>query len=461
MTTVAPERLGQYELLRRLAAGGMGEVFLARQSGPGGFSRTVVVKRLLPHLASDPAFVQMFVNEARVVSQLSHPNIAQVFEFGEERGAYYLCLEFVRGRTLLQVIKALKARQRLLNPALAVELVVQTLRGLQHAHALRVDGQPAPVIHRDMSPDNILVGLDGRARIIDFGIARSAELASTTRTGTIKGKFAYMAPERFSEQTSREADPRLDVYSMGVVLYECLTGQRPFRGSTDAALVGAILSAEPAPMHELNAATPEALSTIVSQAIARSPEARLASAGAFSAALESWAAANGGLAGEAMVATLMTGLFGDDDEPLPVTPQVAAPTSVEVSRFEPPPRRWPWAVAAGVGVVGAALWLGLPRREGPMAVSEAPMIDVVDSGAPPVVVAAVPARSGRVVFRVKPWGEIWLGEARLGVTPNVRVERPAGRYTFTVRHPDFPPRALSVEVQPDTEVMVKVDLTAR
>lgn len=457
------QRIGKYEVVRHLATGGMGEVLLARQLGPAGFTRTVVLKRLLPHLAKDPVFVQMFLNEARVVSLLSHPNVAQIFELGEAGDTFFIAMEFVHGHSLHHVIRALARRQRLPGPALSARIVIQALKGLHHAHSLRTEGRPTPVVHRDMSPDNILVGFNGISRVIDFGIARAADTVSTTRTGTIKGKFAYIAPERFQNEKSDVVDARVDVYAMGVVAYECLTGVRPFRGNSDAALVGAILQTEAAPAHEVNAAVPPALSAVVAKALAKDPAQRFTTALEFADALEAWLASSGQAVGDAEIAAFMRSLFGDeaDSNPAMLPPSPVAAEALTEAAAAPVRRRGaPVFVAAALAVLGLGVGLAYAALRPPPAESltpvAAPPPAPVPRDEPPPTTKGKP---GRVSFRVKPWGEIWLGDEKLGVTPNVFVERPPGRYTFTVKHPDFPPRSLDVELLPDSEVAVKVDLT--
>jgi serine/threonine-protein kinase len=453
-------RVGKYEIVRPLATGGMGEVLLARLTGPGGFSRAVVVKRLLPHLAKEPAFVQMFLNEARVVSRLSHPNVAQIYELGEEDSTLFIAMEFVHGRSLLQVCKALVERGRLLSAPLAVRVAIEALQGLHHAHGLKIDGQASPVVHRDMSPDNILLGFNGSVRVIDFGIARAADTVSTTRTGTVKGKFAYMAPERFDAERSTDAEVTVDVYAMGVVLYEALGGRRPFRGASDAQLIGAILNSAPPPLHEVNAAVPRALSELVMRALEKDPARRFASAGEFAAALEAWLRASGSSAGENELSALLRGLFPDDAERDPATSIASFVPEVATQLTRAPVKtRWPFGVAglALAAIVAFVVWRQVPAAA-PVVVPEPPK----QLPTPPVV-AEVPkpptGKPGRVSFRVKPWGEIWLGGEKLGVTPNVKVEKAPGQYTFTVKHPDYPPRELAVQVLPESDVSVKVDLT--
>src|SRR5581483_1446655 len=170
-----PRQIGKFDVVRLIATGGMGEVFLARQQGAGGFERAVVVKRLLPQFARDEAFVQMFLNEGRLSGMLTHPNIAQIYELGESKGSFFLAMEYVHGKSLRMVQRALEAQSRLIGPALAARICIQALRGLHAAHTLVIDGKPTAVVHRDMSPDNILVGFNGVARVIDFGVARASD----------------------------------------------------------------------------------------------------------------------------------------------------------------------------------------------------------------------------------------------------------------------------------------------
>jgi serine/threonine protein kinase len=240
------QTIGKYRILKHLATGGMGEVFLARQDGLRGFTKVVVVKRLLAQYARDPAFLEMFLNEARLAAQLHHPNIVQVFDLGEEQGQFFIAMEFVHGASLRVVKQKLSDAGRTFEPTMAAFLCAQALNGLQHAHALRDDaGQLLRLVHRDVSPDNLLVGFDGVVKVVDFGIAKASASVSTTTTGTVKGKFAYMAPEYLAGDP---IDGRADVYSMGVVLYELLSGTRPFRGNSEPALIMSIMRDDPPPL---------------------------------------------------------------------------------------------------------------------------------------------------------------------------------------------------------------------
>jgi serine/threonine protein kinase len=240
-------RFGKYTLVRRIAQGGMGEVWLARQQGPGGFAKNVAVKMLLPHLTEDKAFVDALLAEAAVTARLTHRNIAQVFDFGldDETGSYFLTMEFVAGRPLHRLLHECARRGERLDPAVARDLAVQLCDGLSYAHNLRGDdGAPLHLVHRDLNPANVLVSYNGDVKIIDWGIAKSEISAVRTETGTIKGKFVYMSPEQSS---ARPVDRRSDIFALGITLYELLTGTNPFQRPNVLLSLEAIQKDDPPP----------------------------------------------------------------------------------------------------------------------------------------------------------------------------------------------------------------------
>jgi eukaryotic-like serine/threonine-protein kinase len=225
-TEFAPVKFGRYELLRSLARGGMAEVFLARQRGPGRFERYLVVKRILPQLAGDPRFVDMFLDEAALAARLNHANIAQVYDFGVERGEqdrkdYFIAMELVRGPDLQCIIDACRLHKTQIPVNIAVRLTVQLLTALDYAHRMMDEsGRPLQVVHRDVSPPNVVLSSDGIPKLIDFGIAKAQDASHRTQVGTIKGKFSYMAPEQLRGDP---LDGRVDQYAAGLLLYELLT----------------------------------------------------------------------------------------------------------------------------------------------------------------------------------------------------------------------------------------------
>jgi len=287
-STLAPERIGRYQLIERLAVGGMAEIFLARVSGLEGFEKLVVVKRVLPELDVDANFLAMFLDEARLAALLSHPNIAEVYDIGCDDGSYFFAMEFVHGKNLNQLLTSLaRTPARRMPIAQAVTIAIGAAAGLHHAHE-KVDlgGRPLSIVHRDVSPSNIVVRYDGCVKVVDFGIAKAASQHETTRVGTIKGKFAYMSPEQCR---GRPIDRRSDIFSLGIVLYEMTTGRRLFRGATDKDVVRQIALGKPPAPSRLVPGYPPALEHIVLRALARERDERYASAEELQLALEDFA----------------------------------------------------------------------------------------------------------------------------------------------------------------------------
>jgi serine/threonine-protein kinase len=279
-------RLGRYELLGEIASGGMATVFLARAIGARGFSRLVAIKRMHPHLERDEEFVTSFLEEARLAARIRHPNVVATLDV-EDGEAPYLVMEYVEGDRLSGLIKEHVSRAKEGVPVpIALRVAIDALEGLNAAHDLRDDdGEPLDLIHRDISPQNVLVGVDGVARVTDFGIAKAAGRASHTREGELKGKIAYMAPEQLTNPTG--IDRRVDVFAMGVVCWEMLTGRRLFRASTDIETIGVILHHEVTTLRAVAPQIPECVEAVVMRALERDPSRRWNSAQDFARALES------------------------------------------------------------------------------------------------------------------------------------------------------------------------------
>ena len=266
------EQFGRYSLIRRLAFGGMAEIFLAAMKGDEGFEKRVVLKRILPQFSADPAFVSMFIDEAKVAARLSHPNIVQVYDFGAVDGVYFITMEFVDGADLHQILKW-SSETRMPLPAPAVAAIGEDVaRGLHYAHTLSDDrGAPLRIVHRDVSPHNIMLSRAGTTRLMDFGIAKAADRATRTATGTIKGKVAYMAPEQASD---RELDGRADQFALGLVLWECLTGVRMFQSNSDLDLLRQVVECRVRPVTSLRPDVPEALDRVIRRSLAADPNER-------------------------------------------------------------------------------------------------------------------------------------------------------------------------------------------
>jgi serine/threonine protein kinase len=272
--------IGRYTVRRKLAEGGMAELFVAQSIGPEGFSKDVVLKVVRAQLAQDPQFLAMFAAEARLASRLTHANLVQIFDFGRHGDSYYLAMEYVRGGSLW----TLCGKSRLLGQAfphlLAAEIGAQIARGLHSAHGASVQGVPLLLVHRDVTPHNILLSFDGAVKLTDFGIATAA--TSQTAPGMLKGKFAYMSPE---QARGEPVDRRTDVFALGIVLWEMLTGGRLFDAASEVATLRAVQEQPIVPPERLNVEVPAGLSEIVMRALARPCDERYQSAAELDRAL--------------------------------------------------------------------------------------------------------------------------------------------------------------------------------
>ena len=277
-------RVGRYQIHDPIASGGMAVVHLGRVVGPAGFSRTVAVKRLHPHLATDPDFVAMFLDEARLASRIQHPNVAATIDVAASEGELFLVMDYVLGASLAQLLRSAAGKRDAVPPAVASSVVTGVLYGLHAAHEARDErGQALAIVHRDVSPQNVLVGADGVARVVDFGVAKAVSRAQSTRDDQVKGKLAYMAPEQIARKA---VDRRADVYAAGVVLWETLAGRRLFVADDVAALALLVLEGSVPALASVRDDVPPALDAVLARALARSPDDRFATALDFAAALE-------------------------------------------------------------------------------------------------------------------------------------------------------------------------------
>lgn len=272
----ATGHIGRYELIARLGAGGMGEIFLARTVGSGGFEKQVVIKRILPHLAGDPDFVQRIVDEGKLVVQLRHTCIAQVLDMGEDGGATYIAMEYVDGRDLAELMRLARAGGVETPVSLVATLLARLLEGLDYAHhATDRDGRPMGIIHRDVSPSNVMISKAGEVKLLDFGIARAAERAHVTVSGAIRGKYNYMSPE---QAKGGELDARSDLFSLGVVAWELFTGARPFDAPSDLLTLDRVRFHDPGPLAAVAPDVPVELCALVDRLLQKEASARYDSA---------------------------------------------------------------------------------------------------------------------------------------------------------------------------------------
>jgi serine/threonine protein kinase len=280
----APLRvIGRYALYDPIAAGGMATVHLGRLLGPVGFSRTVAIKRSHPEMAADPEFVSMFLDEARLAARIRHPNVVSTLDVVALEGELFLVMDFVQGESLSRLMRASKLLEQKIPPEIACTILAGVLHGLHAAHEAKSErGEPLNIVHRDVSPQNILVGVDGIARVLDFGVAKAVGRVATTREGQIKGKLAYLAPEQLSGKNSRQSD----IYAASVVLWEALTGERLFQADNPGELLNLVLYRKVAAPGELVKGLAPGLDAIVLKGLSRDPARRFATAREMAVELE-------------------------------------------------------------------------------------------------------------------------------------------------------------------------------
>jgi len=311
LTPTAPSRIGRYELCFELASGGMASVHLARAHGDPGFEKLVALKRIHPHLACESEYVDMFLDEARIASRITHSNVCSVIDFGEADGEYFIAMEYLVGEPLSRVHRRVLAdvdqRDSSLMPMRMARIIAQACEGLHAAHELTdAYGASLCVVHRDVSAENLFVTYDGATQVVDFGIAHARQRLHSTEAGQVKGTFPYMAPE---QMTSAVVDRRVDVWALGTVLWELLTLRKLFLRETDVNTMYAVLSGEIQPPSEYRNDVSSELDEIVLKALERSPDARWQSAREMGKALRRYLAKQNELIGPAEIADWMRQLF--------------------------------------------------------------------------------------------------------------------------------------------------------
>jgi serine/threonine-protein kinase len=297
--------MGRYELLHKIAAGGMAEVFLARQWGQGGFFRDVVIKRLFQHYAEHEHALRMFQDEARLLAELSHPNIPQVYDLGYAEGFWYLAMEHVGGVTLTDLCRTAAKQQRPMPLAVAIGIVSQVCMALHHAHERRDrEGKALRIVHRDVTPHNMIITLDAVVKVLDFGVAQTSARADTD-AGAVRGTYAYMGPEQVR---GKPLDKRADVFALGVILYELTTGRRLFRGSDVEIMTSIVERDVTAPSRHVPNYPPE-LEQIVLQALSRDRSRRTGSAAHLALALDQFCMKQGLVTGALVIAHYVRSIY--------------------------------------------------------------------------------------------------------------------------------------------------------
>ncbi|MBC7173137.1 MAG: serine/threonine protein kinase, partial [Polyangiaceae bacterium] len=278
-----PSPFGKYLLLERIAIGGMAEVFLAKSFGIEGFERILAIKRILPQLAEDKAFIGMFIDEARIAGGLSHANITPIYELGKVGSAHYIAMEHVWGKDLLQIMNRFRRLRARMPAGMVAFIGARMCEALDYAHHKRdAQGNPIGLIHRDVSPQNVLVSYDGAVKLIDFGVAKAKSRTTKTQAGVVKGKFGYMSPEQVR---GKKIDHRSDIFALGTCLYEMLTLERLFAEETDFATMEKIRRAKLPKPSSRSPGVPAALDDVVMRALTKDPAKRYESAAEVQEAL--------------------------------------------------------------------------------------------------------------------------------------------------------------------------------
>jgi serine/threonine-protein kinase len=281
---------GRFEILGRIAFGGMAEIFLGRESTTIGATRMLAIKRILPHVADDAAFTEMFLDEARLAIQLNHPHICHIYEFGELEGSYFIAMEWIYGAAFGKIIRRARKAGGL-PPEFVAKVVAQVAEALHYAHRAKdSNGQALGIVHRDVSPQNIMISYEGQVKLLDFGIAKAQSHTTKTQAGVVKGKFSYMSPQQCM---GKYIDARADVFALGVVLYEALTGESLYHRPTEYETMRAVIE-DPVPsIRDKKPKLSIELDAIVQKALQKSPDDRFRTAAEMQSALEEWLARSG------------------------------------------------------------------------------------------------------------------------------------------------------------------------
>ena len=306
---MARQTFGKYEVLARLATGGAASIFLARQPGAAGFNKLVCLKTLLPERASDQDFVRMFLDEARLAARLHHPNCVQIYDLGRVDDVYYISMEYIFGETLWNLLTTVTRLKTPLPPTHVAAIIANVCEGLHHAHELKdKTGRALNLVHRDVSPQNVMVSFEGQTKVVDFGIAKAETDRPPTVAGIVKGKFSYMSPEQI---TGNPVDRRSDIYSLGIVMFECLASRRLYRGDSPEEIARLILEHRAPRLRDVVPDVPHPLDDICARALARQPHRRFQSAQAMGAAIREYLESVRFATSATVISRLMADRFGD------------------------------------------------------------------------------------------------------------------------------------------------------
>ena len=303
------QRFGDFVLVNRIAQGGMAELFLAKRRGVEGFEKTVAIKRILPELSWNREFVSMFINEAKIAARLSHPNIVQIFDFGKIDTYYFIAMEYVHGENLREILKRCAEKGVKMSADLAASVIARACAGLDHAHRKTDEsGRPLRIIHRDVSPQNVLISFEGEVKVVDFGIAKAAAESPEATRGVLKGKLAYLAPEQVS---GANLDARSDIFAIGLVFYELLVGRKVFDKADPAEILDAIMHVDSAQIAKSVPDIDRNLREVLRRSLHVDPNERYNTAGEMQAAIERYLREHGDPGGTLQLSNLMRLLFDE------------------------------------------------------------------------------------------------------------------------------------------------------
>ena len=467
--------VGRFTLLTPLAEGGMAEIWLARQSGLQGFQKLVVIKRMSNALASDPEYVEMFLTEARLAAQLTHPNVVQIYELSEESGSLYIVMEYVDGEDLSVVRRSGLKLGLPLPDHHAVRLVSLAAEGLHYAHTRTgVDGRGLGIVHRDISPQNLIVTFDGGVKVLDFGIARAA--SNETNSGKLKGKLAYMSPE---QARGEPLDPRSDVFSLGIVLFELITRTRLLPKMNDLELLAFMAGSEPLPLASSRRADlPAGLEEVLNKALARKREQRYQSAREFNEALEAWLRQCGKLATAGDLSDYLRTVFTrrihqrreliEAAMRADLTPSSArhlsllarkggTGASTSASTRDRVKRRGPLLAVGSLAVLVLIIFAAVGKRIADASAVEEAALHRVDP--PPAKVAVVAPRPPELVIATVPPGATVSvdGEAR-GPSPQTVTGLPPGAHQLAATLEGHQRSERAVNLKPGERLVVELAL---
>ena len=474
------ERFGQYILLEKVASGGMAELFKAKKIGIEGFERVLAIKRILPHLSSDEEFIDMFIAEAKLVARLSHKNIAQVYDFGKTDENYFIAMEYIRGKDLRGIFKRCEGKNIKLPVALAVFIAREVASALSYAHRQKDSmGRKLNIIHRDVSPQNILVSYEGDVKVVDFGIAKAGTHSKTT-TGVLKGKLSYMSPE---QAWGKPIDHRSDIFSLGIVLYEMLTGERLFKGDTEINTLERVREAKVESFpSSINADLPSELDVKVLKALAKEVTDRYQDASGMEADLGDTLFKLSSPDPALSLKQFMHDLFQAEIEAEhkseiqeetvsiqfahEVIPEEMKSHRVETMKTAPglqtsaPVKRelYPYVISASlvVLIIAAALmfWPRKPERTlSPVPVQ--PIVNTVEQNKSRTQIdrqqseiqkAASEEGTGGLTINAIPWANVYVNGKAHGTTPQTVEDLKAGTYKVRLQNPDFPVWEIKVRI---------------